>query len=115
VSREDGGRGYWFAEQSLAPAPASRTDLVQCYDELIISYSQTRDVLNSPLAAFKVPGDIDGFRHVLLMGGRLLGHWRVRAARGRPEVETRAAVPLNGEQQRELTRAVEGYRRFAES
>jgi hypothetical protein len=114
VSREDGGRGYWFAEQSLAPSPMSRIDLVQCYDELIISYSQTRDVLNGPLAAFKVPGDIDGFRHVLLMGGQLLGHWRVRDARGRPEVQTRPAVPLNGEQQSELARAVEGYRRFSE-
>jgi len=114
VSVQDGGRGYWFAEQSLAPSPGSRIDLVQCYDELIISYNQTRDVLNGPLAAFKVPGDIDGFRHVLLMDGRLLGHWRVRAVRGRPEVETRTAARLNGGQQGELTRAVDSYRRFAE-
>jgi hypothetical protein len=112
VPIEDGGRSYWFAEQTVAPSPGPRIDLVQCYDELIISYSQTRDVLNGPLAAFKVPGDIDGFRHVLLMDGRLLGHWRVRATRGGPEVETRTTARLDGEQERELTRAVGGYRRF---
>jgi hypothetical protein len=117
VSREDGDRSYWLAEKSLAPAPAapaSRIDLVQCYDEVIISYSQTRDVLNSELASFKVPGDINGFRHVLLMGGRLLGHWRARTARGMPEVATRTAFPLDGEQRRELTQAVDGYRQFAQ-
>ncbi len=114
VSREDGGRSYWLAEKSLAPSPASRVDLVQCYDELIISYSQTRDVLSSPLASFKVPGDIDGFRHVLLMGGQLLGHWRARTARGVSEVETRTAVPLDAEQRCELAQAVEGYGRFTQ-
>jgi hypothetical protein len=112
LSREDDGRTYWLAEQSPAPSPSSRIDLVQCYDEMIISYSQSRDVLNGPLAAFKVPGDIDGFRHVLLLGGRLLGHWRAPAGRGLPEVQTRTAVPLDPEQERELTRAVGDYRLF---
>jgi hypothetical protein len=115
VSREEDGRSYWLAERNLLQPPGPGVDLVQCYDELIVSYTQTRDVLNSPMAAFKVPGDIDGFRHVLLMGGRLLGHWRARPARGSAEVDTRTAVPLDDEQQSELIRAVAGYRRFIQT
>jgi hypothetical protein len=112
AAREEDGLSYLFAEQSLPSSLPSQIDLVQCYDEVIISYSQTRGVLNSPLANFPVPGDVDGYRHVLLMGGRLLGHWRARLSRGGAEVQTRTPESLDGEQQGELTRAVEGYRRF---
>jgi Winged helix DNA-binding domain len=114
AAREEDGLSYLFAERNLPSPSASQVDLVQCYDEVIISYSQTRGVLNSPLAAFPVPGDIDGYRHVLLMGGRLLGHWRARLSRSGAEVETRAPVSLDDGQQGELSRAVEGYRRFTQ-
>jgi len=112
AARDEDSRSYIFAERSLPSCVASQVDLVQCFDELIISYSQTRDVLNSPLADFPVPRDVDGYRHVLLMGGRLLGHWRARLARGGAEVETRTPGSLNDEQLGQLSRAVEGYRQF---
>jgi hypothetical protein len=110
--REDDGRTYWFAERSIAPWDECQIDLVQCFDELIISYSESRDVLNGPLASFPVPRDLEGFRHVLMIGGRLLGHWRARPGRREADVETRTAASLSAEQQAELARAVDGYRRF---
>jgi hypothetical protein len=112
TSREENGRGYWFAERSLPGWREPRIDLVQCYDELIISYGETRDLLNGPLAAFPVPRDIDGFRHVLTIGGRLLGHWRARPGHGEAEVETRTPASLSDQQQDGLARAVDAYRRF---
>jgi hypothetical protein len=112
ASQEEDGRTYWLAERRVPEWREPRIDLVQCYDELIISYSESRDLLNGPLAAFPVPRDLDGFRHVLTIGGTLLGHWRARPGRGGTEVETRTQAPLSDEQQAELARAVEGYRRF---
>ena len=81
---------------------------MQCYDEAIISYTQSRDVLQTTDVAFPVPRSIDGFVHVLLCDGRLLGHWRV----GRAGVETRLARPLSGGEEAALAAAVNRYERF---
>ena len=106
------GRTYWFAERSLPPTPRPRIDLIQCYDESIISYAKTRDVLQTAHATFAVPGYLDGFRHVLLIDGRLLGHWRPH-----PDdpglVQTRTTMPLDRAGQKALEEAVDSYRRFS--
>ncbi len=72
-------RTYWFTDVAKR-VKSPRVDLVQCYDETIISYTESRDVLQTPDVAFPVPRSIDGFVHVLLCDGRLLGHWRVAGA-----------------------------------
>jgi Winged helix DNA-binding domain len=107
-------RQYWFADHGT-PRSARRADLVQCYDELIISYSQTRDVLQTDSVAFPVPRHIDGFWHVLLLDGRLLGHWRQRAGRDGIEIETRTGRPLGGAEQDALADATGRYRRFSQA
>src|SRR5204862_2483298 len=71
-SYEHDGRVYWFVEWPRAPR-GPRVDLVQCYDEAIISYTESRDVLATDGVAFPVPGGREGFTHVLLIDGRLLG------------------------------------------
>jgi Winged helix DNA-binding domain len=111
-SREVDGRTYWFADLGETTPISLRVDLVQCYDEAIISYRQSRDVLQTPSAAFAVPGHIDGFTHVLLLDGRLLGHWRASHARGGLKVETRAAT-LNGAKRAALADAIDRYRAFS--
>ena len=77
TSYEHDGRVFWFADWPRAPR-GPRIDLVQCYDESIISYTESRDVLASDGVAFAVPGTRDGFTHVLLADGQLLGQWRVK-------------------------------------
>ncbi len=47
VSRVVGDHTLWFADQRV-PRATPRVDLVQCYDEVIISYSKTRDALQTP-------------------------------------------------------------------
>jgi Winged helix DNA-binding domain len=108
---DDGRRSYWFWDRG-SPRPRRRVDLVQCFDELIISYSQSRDVLRTTSVSFPVPGHIDGFQHVLLLDGRLLGHWRARADRDGVRIETRTGRPLDGREEAALADAIERYRRF---
>ena len=108
----DGGT-YWFTDES-APRLKQRVDLIQCYDELIISYRQTRDVLRTQSATFPVPRHLDGFQHVVLLGGRLLGHWRVRADPAGTRIETRVSRQLDDSEQIALNSAIDRYRRFIE-
>jgi Winged helix DNA-binding domain len=113
ASRVIDDRTYWFTGRS-APPTTPKIDLVQCYDEMIISYSQTRDVLQTSSARFAVPRHIDGFQHVLLLDGRLLGHWRHTQGRHGSRVETRIEKPLNEEERTTLTDAIDRYRRFSD-
>jgi hypothetical protein len=129
------GRTFWFGEaevprpkqprpneprpneprpKQLRPmqprAERSRVDLVQTYDEMIISYSQSRGVLNATYTTFPSMSRVDGFSHVLLLDGRVLGHWR--APGGSSTVQTRLSKVLDGEEQVALAAAIEGYRQF---
>lgn len=110
-SWEVDGRTYWFVDQDVPPANRQAVDLVQCYDEMIVSYSESRDVLQRSEMSFPVPRYIDGYQHVALLEGRLLGHWRVTPG---GSVETRISVQLDADRQSALDRAIERYQRFAE-
>jgi Winged helix DNA-binding domain len=105
-------REYWFAEEPK-PAPRPRIDLVQCYDEAIISYSQTRDVLQTPALSFPVPRHLDGFIHVVLLDGKLLGHWRRRHTGHQTSVETRIGRSLEPKEQIALEREIKRYVTFS--
>jgi hypothetical protein len=111
-SRQLDDRTYWFLDRGTPPAPDRGVDLVQCFDELIISYSQSRDVLQTAEAAFAVPGDLDGFRHVVLLGGRLLGHWRAHPFGVGVRIETRTPGRLDKRAELALGRAIERYHLF---
>ena len=110
-SRVVDGRRYFF-EEGPGVSGATRVDLVQCFDEVIISYRQSRDVLQTGAATFPVPGHVDGFTHVLLRDGRLLGHWRQRRVRSALELETRVGVKLTRDEDTALEDALDRYRRF---
>jgi hypothetical protein len=111
-SHEANSRTYWFSDQHPRRS-RQRIDLMQCYDELIISYRQSRDVLQTTSATFAVPGHLDGFQHVLLHDGRLLGHWRARTDPEGLQIETRTSSPLDDKEMIALASAIERYRRFA--
>lgn len=116
ASREIDGLTYWFCDRGTpgpGTGPGPRVDLVQCYDEAIISYSQTRAVLQTPSVSFPVPRHIDGYWHVLLLDGRLLGHWRRQEDKGGLRIETRPGRPLGAAEEVALADAVGRYRRFA--
>jgi Winged helix DNA-binding domain len=111
ASEEHDGRTYWCAARPRLPRGPC-VDLVQCYDESILSYTETRDVLATPAVSFPVPRHVDGFTHVVLCDGRLLGHWRVHRIVGGAEVETRLARPVDDAEQAALAAAVARYEEF---
>jgi hypothetical protein len=85
-------------------------DLVQCYDEMVISYTESRDVLRTDRAGFPVPGrPSEGFMHVVLVDGRLLGHWRL--VKGR--VDLRLAHDIDRATTAALDEAIAAYERWA--
>lgn len=111
TSFERDDRTYWFGDDAKR-VKGPRVDLVQCYDETIISYTQSRDVLQTRDVAFPVPRSIDGFVHVVLCDGRLLGHWRVARSRDGDAVETRISRTLDDREEAALEAAVARYEAY---
>ena len=102
---------YWFAPGSRVARKASNpaVDLVQGYDEIIMSYSDTRDESFRPGSASvdKAP-----FYHAVLLDGRLVGHWRPTAKGDSVRLEVALQRALNGEETKAFDAAVEAYRAF---
>lgn len=110
ASHTHGNLTYWFAEER-APDPEPRISLLPCYDELVVACSERRDVLRTATATLPPLGHHDGYRHVVVRDGRLLGHWRVREdGQG---IETRLVRPLAGEEAAALAAASDRCVRFA--
>jgi hypothetical protein len=78
------GRRYLVAPGTPPPGGAPpHLMLAQAYDELVMSYFESRDVLTSGWQLWDLPAR--RFMHPLLIDGRLVGHWRYdRDRTGRP-------------------------------
>lgn len=106
------GRTYWFASASPGAEASSKViDLVQGYDECIMSYSESKDVLSAPMAP-SIPGERVMFTHAILLDGQLIGHWRPVSNKNAVVVETSFYRPLDRVEARALEAAVERYSRF---
>lgn len=103
------GRTYWFAGSDDLSEVAHLAHMVQCYDEAIISYSESRDLLQHPRVSFPVPRYIDGYQHVVLLDGQLLGHWRLN-----PDgfIETRILSDRGDAVPTTLSHEIERYHQF---
>ncbi len=100
------GRTYWWGERSRPRKPSgTRVDLVQVYDEMVVSYTESRDVL----AANSIVRASGGFMHVVLIDGRWAGRWR--SVRTQDSVVVRTSFPR--QLRRDETEVLEGaVRRF---
>jgi DNA glycosylase AlkZ-like len=107
------GRVYWFAESpgSATSTRRPRVDLVQGYDEIIMSYSESKDVV-APTRTDLVIRDRRVFLHAILLDGRLIGHWRHDPPKGSVGVETILHRSLDPSEARALDAAVDRYGRF---
>jgi hypothetical protein len=91
-----GGRIYWStrARETVARPPSPAIELLQDYDEYVMGYSESRDVMigsAGPTAA------VQARMRAMLLDGQLIGRWRHTATLG--TVEVTALMP------RRLTRA----------
>ena len=76
--RDVDGRTYWFPRGSEPPKTTKGTvDLVQVYDECVVSYTLRRDPLTANVDG-DIPRNIMFFWHPILLDGQLIGHWRRR-------------------------------------
>jgi hypothetical protein len=99
------GKTYWYGPAPRAGASAKPAiDLVQGYDEIIMSYSESRD------ESFRL-GDAPFFNAVLL-DGRLIGHWKPTAQRNSVLVATVLKRTLKREEQDALDAAIDAYGKF---
>jgi hypothetical protein len=109
-----GGRTYWFAASSPRPRAlrANRVDLVQGYDEIVMSYGETKDVLFAWMAGKVTPSDRPVFLHAILLDGHLIGHWRPVGKGKQVVVDTLFYRPLDEDEERALDEALERYGQF---
>lgn len=89
--------------------PAPRVDLIQCYDEYVMGYSQSRHYLGG--AAPFIPEN-GGPMHVVLLEGRLAGSWRHSFTAGACVIEVRMNRQASPAAQDALEAEVERYGRF---
>ena len=108
-----GDRTYWLSEGSPRPKgrPDKVVDLVQIYDELVMGYSDSRDVLR-PADLSEPPSLSTPLMHAVLLDGQLVGHWNPEQSRGSVVVETSLYRTLNRPETKALRDAVERYGRY---
>jgi hypothetical protein len=107
------GRTYWFVHSSPAVNKGrGRIDLVQGYDECVVSYSESKDVLLGQLASREMLRDRPVFMHAILLDGQLIGHWRPVPKGKRVIVETSLYRPLERAERQALDAAIARYVRF---
>jgi hypothetical protein len=101
------GRTYWFgAGTDVVPRRSAQpvANLVQCYDEVIMAYSKSRD------DSFRVGRG--PFYHTVLMDGRLVGHWRPTAKGSAVRIDMALSRALSRSETKALDRAIDAYGRF---
>lgn len=81
---DSGGVAWWVGPGGPPPASAEpRVDLVQAYDELVMSYLRTRDVVTGDAVLLTRGGGAP--MHWVLVDGRAVGRWAYRRdGRGLP-------------------------------
>ena len=110
-SSDVGGRTYW----SRGGSPLrhrQKADLVQCYDESVVSYTESRDLLSANRTVLGAGRSDAGFRHLVLLDGVVVGRWRERKDRS---VEVRLDGELDARGGRAVAAAVASYERFVGS
>jgi hypothetical protein len=72
------GRTYHLAAGGGDDAPPSpRIDLIQGYDEYVMSYRETKDLVRAPGLSYSAPVDLNVYLHAVMLDGLLIGHWKL--------------------------------------
>ncbi len=85
---------------------------MQCYDETIISYTESRDVLDLDGLARNLYPARPPFVHAVVLDGQVIGHWRRRAKPHRLGIEIQLARALKENERRALHEAAAAYGEF---
>ena len=107
----DGGRTYWSMPSATPPAPPMTpvVDLIQGYDEYVMSYSESRHVL---FGSGEPGGGAPAYLHTILLNGQIVGHWKHTSTRRSVVVHTAFHRRLTADETHALESAVEQFGRF---
>lgn len=110
---EIGGRTHWERETGHSTPMARRTaHLLPNYDEYFIGY-RDRGAILERLKSARVPMPTPALeRHVVAIGGQLVGGWKRTISRDAVQVDLEIIMALTRSEQQALTRAVEAYGDF---
>lgn len=92
------GRTYWSAAGDAGIAPrraAPRAHLLQVYDEYVVAYRESRDLLDIDHHAGRLTGGQVMFLHAVILDGQVIGCWRRQVTKTSVIVETQIARPLD--------------------
>jgi hypothetical protein len=105
------GRTYWFADSLPQSSEfVGRIDLLQGYDEYIMSYKESRDVMwagSSPPTS-RTPT----FTHAIVLDGRLVGHWRRAPKVAEALIESSWYREPNADETKSFNAAIGRFGRF---
>jgi hypothetical protein len=91
---EIGDRRYWFGEpppQDVPPGPVVR--LLQSYDEYVVAYTQSRDLVDPSGHGARMPrGGV--LSTTVVVDGRVCGRWQRALGPGRVDVQVTPFVPF---------------------
>lgn len=106
VSEEIGGRQYWSLAGDHRSTALKRpvVDLVQCYDEVVMGYSESRDVVVPP---DRLLGAWQARWHAVLLDGHVVGQWRFTVGRDGVAVETDMWRTFTSAERAVMTNAVD--------
>ena len=109
---EEGGRIYWMSEVSARRATSDTpVHLLQAFDEYIIGYTESRNVL-AVGGRPETPSGLPTQSNLLIRNGQLLGFWRTVPDREEALVEVHLARPLDPTTRNALEDELERYGRF---
>jgi hypothetical protein len=109
------GRSYWSAgsvDETASRSNAPRAHLLQAYDEYIIAYRESRDVLDVGGLAGSVPSGTTTYTHALLLNGQVVGHWRRTNDAKSMTIDVQLARRLTAREREAVDVAVARYGRF---
>jgi hypothetical protein len=114
--REVDGRTYWFPAAALRPRTdvSGVIDLIQAYEEVAISYTESRDALLGKHGRLASATDRPHFMNTILLDGQVIGHWRPVQAKGEVRVDSFFYRRLRPPEKQAMDRAVKRYGEFME-
>jgi hypothetical protein len=106
------GRTYWSAAETTPRRTAPRAHLLQIYDEYVVAYRESRDLLDIDDLASRLPGGQVMFLHAVILDGQFIGTWRRQVTKTALVVETQLARSLSGGEATAVEEAVARHGAF---
>jgi hypothetical protein len=109
------GRTYWRATAAPAADPSNappEAHLMQGYDEYVIAYSESRDLLDIERLGGLVPAGQAMYTHAVVLNGQVVGHWRRQVGARAMTLELQLARRLRGAEAAALQEAITRYAEF---